>query len=329
MNTPRTLLLLALALPVAGCGDDGSGGDGSDASTGDAPTTTDAPTTDAPTTGAPSTSEGGESTDGDDESTGDPPAVSNVDKAVALIDAFETGDTAALDFVAETYTQHNLAFPDGKAVLEGLLTGRPTGFETTTYRAFEDGNIVFMHNEFGGAWNGGTPQVTFDVFLFDDDGLITEHWDNLADVVDDMDGTTQVDGPTEATALEDTEANRTVVEDALQALFVEGQWSTLSDHFDLENYIQHTTGAGPDSAGLQMILGGLPDGTPFYSSVEYVYAMGDMVLSMSEGFPNEETGLSDAYYDLFRVEDGLIIEHWDIVQTIPAPEDWANDNGKW
>ncbi|MEM9456721.1 MAG: nuclear transport factor 2 family protein [Myxococcota bacterium] len=340
MSKPIEMLLpLALLMPLTACVDDANGAD--DAADTDADTNADtaqtgetsAGTTGAPTTGSdPSgdeTSADETSTGEPEDSTGEPPELSNIDKAVALIEAFESGDPTALDYVAETYIQHNLEFPDGKGVLAGFLTGRPTGIETTVHRVFEDGDIVFMHNEFGGTWNEGVPQVTFDVFRFDADGLITEHWDNLADIVDDGDGTTQLDGPTEATALGDTEANRALVEDAAQTLFIAGQWSQLGDYFDLESYIQHSVGFGPDATALEEFLGALPDGTPFYTSVEYVYAMGDMALVMSEGFPDERTGLSDAYYDLFRVENGLIVEHWDIIQTIPAMEDWANDNGKW
>jgi predicted SnoaL-like aldol condensation-catalyzing enzyme len=34
-------------------------------------------------------------------------------------------------------------------------------------------------------------------------------------------------------------------------------------------------------------------------------------------------------YDLFRVENGKIAEHWDIVETIPAKSEWKNENGKY
>jgi predicted SnoaL-like aldol condensation-catalyzing enzyme len=32
-------------------------------------------------------------------------------------------------------------------------------------------------------------------------------------------------------------------------------------------------------------------------------------------------GQEVAYYDLFRLEDGIVVEHWDIVANIPAESD--------
>jgi predicted SnoaL-like aldol condensation-catalyzing enzyme len=33
-----------------------------------------------------------------------------------------------------------------------------------------------------------------------------------------------------------------------------------------------------------------------------------------------------AFYDLFRMEDGMIVEHWDVIQPVPT-EGLANTNG--
>ena len=52
----------------------------------------------------------------------------------------------------------------------------------------------------------------------------------------------------------------------------------------------------------------------------------NFVLVVSEGsFGDAPT----AYYDLFRVEEGRIAEHWDVIETIPPREAWKNDNGKF
>lgn len=50
------------------------------------------------------------------------------------------------------------------------------------------------------------------------------------------------------------------------------------------------------------------------------------MLSISEGkFGGEKT----SFYDLFRVENGKIAEHWDIIETIIPKDQWKNTNGKF
>ena len=33
-----------------------------------------------------------------------------------------------------------------------------------------------------------------------------------------------------------------------------------------------------------------------------------------------------AFYDLFRVKNGKIADHWDTIEEISAKEHWKNDN---
>jgi predicted SnoaL-like aldol condensation-catalyzing enzyme len=45
---------------------------------------------------------------------------------------------------------------------------------------------------------------------------------------------------------------------------------------------------------------------------------------MSEG---EFAGVPTAFFDLFRVENGKISEHWDVISEIPS--EMAHQNGKF
>lgn len=261
--------------------------------------------------------------------------LSNEEKALALIEAFETGDSTVLDYISdEQYIQHNLDFPDGKEVLRGFFTGSPTGITSTNARIFSDaaGDIVVMHNVYGGVWNNGVPQVAFDIFRFEE-GLIVEHWDNLGDIVDDMDGTSQTDGAlTPTTNFTETEANRSLITDMAQELFIDGLWSKYPDYFDTTaNYVQHSVGAGPDASGILGIISNLPDGAGFYTSIEFVYVRGNFALTLAQGpdITGQDTVGTYAYYDLFRLDGGKIVEHWDVIQLIPPQDQWANNNGKW
>ena len=64
-----------------------------------------------------------------------------------------------------------------------------------------------------------------------------------------------------------------------------------------------------------------------YTKLHKVLGQGNFVLSMSEGKFGK--GELTAFYDLFRIENGQIVEHWDVISSIPAKADWKNTNGKF
>jgi len=51
----------------------------------------------------------------------------------------------------------------------------------------------------------------------------------------------------------------------------------------------------------------------------------------SEGTTGREDGARQptAFYDLYRLEDGAIAEHWDVTEVIAPRDAWKNDNGKF
>ncbi len=50
-----------------------------------------------------------------------------------------------------------------------------------------------------------------------------------------------------------------------------------------------------------------------YNKTHMVLADGDYALACSEGTFG---GVPTIYYDLFRVENGFIAEHWDVMETL-------------
>ena len=63
-----------------------------------------------------------------------------------------------------------------------------------------------------------------------------------------------------------------------------------------------------------------------YDKVHQVLAQGNFVLAVSEGTFG---GAATSYYDLWRIENGKIAEHWDVMETIAAEDTWQNTNGKF
>lgn len=94
------------------------------------------------------------------------------------------------------------------------------------------------------------------------------------------------------------------------------------------DYIQHNTGVADGLSGLGVAMKALAEaGMPMvYDANHLIIGEGNFVLSVSEGkFMNQHV----AFYDLFRVDNGKIVEHWDTIEVIPPKSEWKNDNGKF
>ena len=62
------------------------------------------------------------------------------------------------------------------------LASAPVKTTVNNIRAFEDGDYVFLQTVYNFA--GAGEQVAFDIFRFDEDGEIAEHWDVIETIVD-------------------------------------------------------------------------------------------------------------------------------------------------
>ena len=261
------------------------------------------------------------------EETADITTVSNTEKVVALLESFNTGDTAPVAYInPNKYIQHNLAVGDGlEGFAEVVQNVPPQGFRAKVHRVFADGDFVVAHTEY----DFFGPKVGFDVFRFED-GLIVEHWDNLAEITPpNPSGRTQLDGPTEVVDLDKTEANKALVSSFIADVLQGGQTDKLTSYINPEKYLQHNSGIadGLDGLGAALQFFAEQGLVMEYETVHKVLGQGNFVLSMSEG----RFGKGDhvAFFDLFRLEDGLIVEHWDVIQEIPPRSEWKNDNGKF
>ncbi len=256
--------------------------------------------------------------------------MTNKEKALALIGTFVSGDTAkAKELLAPGYIQHNLAFGTGAdafvAAVEGLAQA-PVKTTVNNIRAFEDGDKVFLQTVYNFA--GAGEQVGFDVFRFDADGKIAEHWDNLADkAAPNPSGHTQIDGTLEKKDV-DKEETRKIVAGFVGDVLRGENPDKLTSYYDGDKYIQHNTAIADGRSGLGAALEAMAKQgiSMVYNKTHMVLADGDYALACSEGTFG---GVPTTYYDLFRVENGFIAEHWDVMETLADKSTWANENGKF
>ncbi len=257
--------------------------------------------------------------------------MTQIEKAKELINTFVTGDAAkAASLLAKGYIQHNLSYATGRdAFVDSVnyLAAAPVQTKVNNIRAYEDGDKVFLQTVYNFA--GAGEQVAFDIFRFDSEGKIAEHWDNLADRAEpNPSGRTQTDHVTAVRDLDKTEENRQLVKDFLYDVMQGNHPGKTPDYFDGDTYIQHNTGIADGLSGLGAALEALASQNiqMIYNTVHQVLAQGNYVLAVSEGTFG---GAPTCYYDLWRVENGKIAEHWDVMETIADRENWQNTNGKF
>ena len=257
--------------------------------------------------------------------------MTNKEKALALINTFASGDSEkAKALLAPGYIQHNLAYGTGADAFVGsvaYLANAPVKTTVNNIRAFEDGDKVFLQTVYNFA--GAGEQVAFDIFRFDADGKIAEHWDNLAAKAEpNPSGHTQVDGYNSLEDLDKTEENRELIKNFLHDVMQGKAPEKTLSYFDGDTYIQHNTGIADGLSGLGAALEALgKQGIQMiYDTVHQVLAEGNYVLAVSEG---SFGGAPTSYYDLWRIKDGKIAEHWDVMETIAEKDTWQNQNGKF
>jgi predicted SnoaL-like aldol condensation-catalyzing enzyme len=248
----------------------------------------------------------------------------------AFLGAVMKLDTATMRQVANAdYIQHNPFVPTGLEPFIGLL---PVLKEHGTYaenvRMFQDGDFVFMHNIWRNAKPFGTDEmVAFDIIRVDENGKVVEHWDAMTVLVKETaSGRTQTDGPTTVEDLDKTEANKALAVSLIEDVLMGKNPGKIAEYISSEEYHQHNPQIKDGLTGIVEAVAYLTSQNNMfkYTKIHKVLGEGNFVLTVSEGEWNG--GKKHAFYDLFRMKNGKIVEHWDVIQEVPT-EGLAHDNG--
>ncbi|KAF1313159.1 hypothetical protein FI667_g17645, partial [Globisporangium splendens] len=247
----------------------------------------------------------------------------------ALDALFNQHDVSAVDkYFVPNYMQHNPFVADGTSALKAFLSNASADMSYEIGAVSAEGDLVWSHNRVP----IGNSSIVVDIYRVKD-GKIVEHWDIIqtevpasqavsgrpmfpitqtatpASVVKGCSDTSGSSSP--CVTKEVLQANKAVAAAALDAFFNKRDASAV-DKYVGTTYLQHNPfgSDGPDA--LKALIGSLPEGVKYELGAQI--ADGDLVWNHSRvsGIPGVPASIA---VDVFRVKDGRLVEHWDVLQT--------------
>jgi predicted SnoaL-like aldol condensation-catalyzing enzyme len=166
-------------------------------------------------------------------------------------------------------------------------------------------------------------KAMFEIFRFEK-GLAAEHWSGIMDHPErTANGHTMLDGATGIADKQLTAKNKQLAKTFVETILIEGQFDKILEFYH-PDVIQHNPFIDNTVPGLIKGIEELQKqgATIQIEKIHMVLGEGNFVLVCSEGkFSDKPT----AFFDLFRVDNNRIVEHWDVLQQIP--DKFAHGNG--
>jgi predicted SnoaL-like aldol condensation-catalyzing enzyme len=227
----------------------------------------------------------------------------------------------------ERYTQHSAGVADG---VEGFVEffepfiARNPKRNIEIVRAIEDGRYVFLH-VYQSLNDGEAQWVTTDLFDTDERGRIIEHWDVISAFEGPgPSGHTQVDGTTEIGDLDLTEYNKGRVRLFMAEVLQNGDFDNF-DHYVAEDLVQHAVGLQDGREAMRYRIEEAQDAGAQCECVFKLIGQGNFVVSYSKSVMDDE---AVAVFNIWRLSEGQIAEHWSNAETIAPRSEWGN-SGKF
>ncbi|MEM6800741.1 MAG: hypothetical protein AAF696_05020 [Bacteroidota bacterium] len=228
---------------------------------------------------------------------------------------------AVYKYTGNRYTQHSTGVKDGpEGFIEffGPFIERNPSRDIQIVRGWEDGNMVFLQ-AYQNINEGEAEWVTTDFFDTDEQDQIVEHWDVIAPfAAKTPSGHTSVDGSTEIKDLDKTEENKELVRNLITDVLIPGgDPSKIDQYVSQDTYIQHNKDVA-DGFEHFYELATMPNPPLTYQEIVLLVGKGNFVATLCKAnWKDEKLDQDYAQVDIFRIEDGKVVEHWDNVEPVP------------
>ncbi len=229
---------------------------------------------------------------------------------------------AASAYTGARLVQHASGVRDGAAgfveYFEPFIERNPDRY-VRIVRSIEDGHHVFLHG-FQSLNHGESEWVTTDFFTTDSDDRVIEQWSVVAPYPEHtVSDRTAIDGPTEISDLDRTGENKTIVRKMIKKVLMPGGKPSKVDRYFSDAYVRHNHQLADgvqsfhDLAAARNVL--------VYDEIVLLVGEGSFVATLCKVRRGD---IASAQTDVFRLEHGLIVEHWANSEVVPPQEQWVN-----
>lgn len=118
------------------------------------------------------------------------------------------------------------------------------------------------------------------------------------------------------------EKNKTLVLQAFDTLFNRRDYAAAEQYWS-PNYIQHSAHIGPGREGLFNLIKGIPPTLKYEAGL--IVADGDFVIVHGR-FSGFGLPVNWIAADILRIEEGILVEHWDVIQDEATNEQSKSGN---
>ena len=209
--------------------------------------------------------------------------------------------TVINEYVHENYIQHSPIIKDGRDGLVEMLTfmkSLPKPIEKSPspiVRVIADGDFVAVHLDIKFT---GKHLAVVDLMRLED-GKLTEHWDAGEEYEPTNNPITPTNGSTVIEDAVNAEESKKLIK-AFYKKIMNGNISNYYKYFT-DGFIEHSTSGLLDTWGCDI-------------KVKRMIAEGNFVVAHCEYIG---IGKSSACFDIFKLEDNKIAEHWSVWQQVP------------
>jgi predicted SnoaL-like aldol condensation-catalyzing enzyme len=212
------------------------------------------------------------------------------------------------EFIVEDYKQHNPTVKQGRAGITEMINYLktlplpPEGAKSPVIRAIQEGDFVVIHLDIQFM---GKRMAVIDLFKLKD-GMLTEHWDAIQPLPDESGKTiTSTNGTVEIDHNALAENSKHIVSLYYKAVINK----TSSQQFIHPGYVEHDSVIAESGKTLTDHIIERQD-----VKLHRVIAEGDFVVVQSQF---NRSGKGFVLYEIFRVANHKIAEHWSVEQAIP------------